>query len=180
MSDLSSCSSDSGPHRTCRTVLLAWKGVEKKDCSHTSWKNTGKLSRTFHTFMQNNFFYGNAFNPAVPCSKPRVGFLPWQIQDESEKQCEKKHFCQAVAPSFVSESENFRAQKTILLQLLLCGKRKKPPKYDEKDCGEIPAELSVPKRRCRVPRPRTTRRVEDGYGLAWILQLQNSMGFSFP
>lgn len=40
-------------------------------------------------------------------------------------------------PSFVSDSENFRKQKTIL-QLLLCGKRKS--QSDTEDSGEVLAE----------------------------------------
>lgn len=33
------------------------------------------LARTFHTFRQNNFFFENALNPGVPCSKPKCGIL---------------------------------------------------------------------------------------------------------
>lgn len=40
------------------------------------------------------------------------------------KQYEKNCFCQAVVPSCISESENFRKHKTILLHLLLSRKRK--------------------------------------------------------
>lgn len=40
------------------------------------------------------------------------------------KQCEKNCFCQTVVPSCISESENFRKHKTILLHLLFSGKRK--------------------------------------------------------
>lgn len=72
-----------------------------------------------------------------PAPNQNVEFLLWQIQDELEKQCEKKCFCQAVIPSFVSDSESFRKQKTFLLQLLLCGERKKS---DKKDSGEVPVE----------------------------------------
>lgn len=59
------------------------------------------------------------------CSRPCVDFFFWQIQDELKKQCEKKCFFQAVVPSFIWESENLRKQKTILLQLQLCGKSQK-------------------------------------------------------
>lgn len=109
------------------------------------------LSSIFHTFTQNNFLWKNRSS----CSllQTMCGFLALQIQDELEKQCEKKCFCQAVVPSFISESENSRKQKTIRLQLLLCGKRKKKTKSEMKDCGEIPAELPVLKTRCRGPRP---------------------------
>lgn len=86
------------------------------------------LSITFHTFTQSNFFFGSALNPAVACSRPCVDFLFWQIPDELKKQCEKKCFHQAVVPSFIWESENLRKQKTILLQLQLCGKSQKNPK----------------------------------------------------
>lgn len=90
------------------------------------------LSITSHTFTQNNFFFGNALNPAVACSRPCVDFFFWQIQDELKKQCEKKCFCQAVVPSFICESENLRKQKTILLQLQLCGKSQKTQRINGK------------------------------------------------
>lgn len=160
---------------TCSTMLLAWKGIEKKDRSHASWQNKECFLELF-THSRKITFFGNALNPAVPCSKPCVDFLLWQIQDELEKQCEKKWFCQAVVPSFISERENSRKQKTILLQLLLCGKRKKNREWNERLWWNPSRTLCTEEKMLR-PKTRVGRQVEDGYGLAWILKLQSLMGF---
>lgn len=124
MSNLSSCSSDSCPHRTCSTMLLAWKGIEKKDRSHASWQNKECFLVLF-IHSRKMAFFGNALNPAVPCSKRCVDFLLWQIQDKLEKQCEKKCFCQAVVPGFISESENSRKRKPSFFSYCFVAKEKK-------------------------------------------------------
>lgn len=124
------------------------RNFKAQDCSYASWRNKECFLLLFVHSHKTTFSLGKALNPAVACSRPCVDIFFWQIQDELKKQCEKKYFFQAVVPSFIWESENLRKQKTILLQLQLCGKSQKPQIIKWKT-GEIPAERHVLKRRCQ-------------------------------
>lgn len=125
MSNLSSCSSDSRPHRTRSTMLLAWKGIEEKDCSHASWQNR----EHFLVFVIHSHKITFSLEQRSIQLFPAPDHVWISYSGKSrmnwKNSVRKKCFCQAVVPGFVSESENFRRQKTVLLQLLLCGKRKK-------------------------------------------------------
>lgn len=101
------------------------KNFKTQDCSYASWRSKECFLLLFIHSHKTTFSLGKALNPAVACSRPCVDIFFWQIQDELKKQCEKKYFFQAVVPSFIWESENLRKQKTILLQLQLCGKSQK-------------------------------------------------------
>lgn len=113
------------PVHTCSPVLLASKGLEK---TRIVAIQADRIRVTFYYFSYihtKQLFLWERIKSSCCLLQTMCGFLILANPGWTEKQCEKKCFCQAVVPSFIWENENLRKQKTILLQLQLCGKSQK-------------------------------------------------------
>lgn len=126
MSNLSSCSSGSCPRCTCSPVLLASKGILK---ARIVAMQADGIRDTFYYFSYvhaKQLFLWERIKSSCCLLQTMCGFLILANPGWIEKTVWEKESLPSCGASFIWESENFRKQKAILLQLQLCGKSQKP------------------------------------------------------